>query len=75
MTAVSGSGARSIDLRLAHATWLRTKAAHFRRLARGAVPFDVTQDLDRLAIKYERLAAALEDGAHGRSPAAADVGD
>ena len=49
-------------LRIAHADWLRHKAAHLRRLAAGAVPFAVAEDLDRLAGRYERLAAALATG-------------
>ena len=49
------------ELRTAHAAWLRDKAGHFRRLASGAVPFAVARDLETIAIKYERLAAALEN--------------
>ena len=55
-------------LRTAHAAWLRDKAAHFRRLAGGAIPYAAAQDLERLATKYERLAAALESGAAPDAP-------
>jgi len=62
-------------LRIAHAEWLRHKAAHLRRLAAGAVPFAVAEDLGRLALRYERLAAALTtgpaDGANDDAAAAA----
>ncbi len=51
------------QLRTAHAAWLRDKSAHFHRLAAGAIPYAAAQDLERLATKYERLAAALEVGA------------
>ena len=54
--------------RIAHAHWLRDKSEHFRRLAEGAVPFAVAQDLYALALKYERLAAAL-DVHHGADAA------
>ena len=64
------------SLRLAHANWLREKAAHFRRLGAGAVPFAVAQDLERVSTRYERLAAALEEGmSSGASDEAADAAD
>ena len=52
--------ANSTHLRMEHADWLRDKAVHFRSLAAGAVPSAVAEDLHALALKYERLAAALE---------------
>ncbi|MBV8535001.1 MAG: hypothetical protein JO128_05380 [Alphaproteobacteria bacterium] len=48
-------------MRKAHADWLRDKASHFRGLAAGAIPLAVAQDIERLAVRYERLAAALEN--------------
>jgi hypothetical protein len=57
MTTVSNAALQ----RIAHANWLRDEAAHIRRLAAGAIPFAVAQDLDRLAAEYEREAAAIED--------------
>ena len=57
---------------IAHAEWLREKAADFRRLAAGAIPLAVAQDLDRLAYRYERLAAALKDCARGDASTARD---
>jgi len=60
-------------LRNAHADWLRHKAAHVRFLAGGAIPFAVAEDLRSLAVRYERLAAALDDAV--RLDAAADAAD
>jgi hypothetical protein len=63
-------------LTMAHADWLRNKAANFRRLAVGAIPFAVAQDIERLAARYERLAAGLEDGGEDRvSCPAVDAAD
>jgi hypothetical protein len=41
---------------------LRDEAALCRRLAGGALPFTVAQDLERLASEYDHRAAALEAG-------------
>ena len=62
--------------RVAHATWARDHAVHFRRLAGGAIPISVAQHLEQLAARYERFATALEEGvADGACDHAADAAD
>lgn len=70
------AGSNAALLPMADADWLRDRAANFHRLAAGALPFCVAQEIERLAAKYERLAAALEDGVSGdASRHAADAAD
>lgn len=69
------AGSNAALLPMADADRLRDRAAHFHRLAAGALPFCVAQEIERLA-EYERLATALEDGVSGdASRHAADAAD
>jgi len=52
---------RSNIRRLIEIRRLRTEAEHCRNLASGAVPFQVSRELEAMAADCERRAAALEN--------------